>query len=314
MRKLAIVGATGLVGQMFLKVLKEENLLDVFEITLIVSNKSAGKVMVFGDKHYQLFELTEKIIELKFDYAIFLTSEDVSKEWISKFTNFGTRVIDNSCAFRMCKNIPLVVPEINFNDVREDDKIIANPNCSTIQLVVCLDRLKENKITKVVVSSCQSVSGAGKEALFDLEEGTNNVFDCGIKNNFIAKIGEINKNGYCSEENKIINETLKILHSDFDIFATTVRVPINFCHGESVYIEFENEVDLNLIKKQLQCDYILLSDNLFYPKTCAGTNLTYVCRLRSLNKNMIQFFVIADNLRRGAAYNAVKILEKIDNL
>lgn len=314
MKKLAIVGATGLVGQTVLRVLKEENLIDKFEINLIVSNKSAGKVMVFNDKHYQLIELSNDVFELGFDYAIFLTSEDISREWIPKFVKVGTKVIDNSCAFRMDKDVPLVVPEINLGDIKKTDKFIANPNCSTIQLVVCLDRLRENTIKKVIVSSYQSVSGAGKEALFDLEEDTNNVFECGIKDNVIAKIGDINKNGYSSEENKIMNETLKILHNNFDIYATAVRVPISFCHGESVYVEFEKPIDLNLIKKQLSCDYLLLTDELFYPKNCKGTNLTYICRLRKAGKKAIQFFVIADNLRRGAAYNAVKILEKIDEI
>lgn len=311
MKKLAIVGATGLVGQTVLKVLKEENLLDEFELYLIVSSNSAGKVMVFNEKHYRLFELSNEIVKLQFDYAIFLTSEEISKEWIPKFTDVGTIVIDNSCGFRMDNDVALVVPEINLSDIKETDKLIANPNCSTIQLVVCLDKLKENKIKKVIVSSYQSVSGAGKEALWDLEEETNNVFECGIKNNFIAKIGEIKENGYCSEENKIMNETLKILHADFEIYATTVRVPINFCHGESVFVEFENDVDLLKIKERLKCNHILLSDDLFYPKTCVGTNLTYVCRLRKAGKNAIQFFVIADNLRRGAAFNAVEILKNI---
>lgn len=313
MKKLAIVGATGLVGQTVLKVLKEENLLDEFELFLIVSNKSAGKVMVFNDKHYHLFELSSEIVKLQFDYAIFLTNEEISKDWIPKFTDFGTIVIDNSCEFRMNKNVPLVVPEINLSDIQKTDKLIANPNCSTIQLVVCLDKLKENKIKKVVVSSYQSVSGAGKEALWDLEEETNNVFECGIKNNFIAKIGKLQENRYCTEENKIMNETLKILHASFEIYATTVRVPISFCHGESVFVEFESEIDLSKIKEQLKCNHILLSDDLFYPKTCVGTNLTYVCRLRKAGKNAIQFFVIADNLRRGAAFNAVEILKNIIN-
>lgn len=314
MKKLAIVGATGLVGGAVLNVLKEENLIDVFEIYLLVSNNSAGKVLVFGDKHYPLVALSDDVLEIGFDYSIFVTSEDISRLWVKKFEDNDVIVIDNSSAFRMNKNVPLVVPEINFSDIKEDNKIIANPNCSTIQLVVVLDRLKNlYDIQSVIVSSYQSVSGAGREALNDLKNHKTDYFSCGIENNFIPQIGAIKDNGFCSEENKIMNETKKILHSDFDVFATTVRVPIAFCHGESVYVKFKSKVDFEKIKAEISCDWIKLSDDLFYPKDCAGSNLTYVCRLRKCSENEIMFFVIADNLRRGAAYNAVEILKQLKN-
>lgn len=312
MKKLALVGASGLVGQTVLKVLKEEGLIEKFELFLISSNRSAGKILVFDDKHYILHELCDDVLKEKFDYAIFVLNEDVSKVWVKKFAENGTTVIDNSSVFRMNKNVPLVVPEINFNIIKKSDKIIANPNCSTIQLVLVLDRLKKlADFESVVVSSYQSVSGAGKEALLDLETGSNNVFDMGIKDNFIAQIGKCAENKFCSEENKIMLESQKILKDKFNISATTVRVPIRFCHGESVYIKFSKNVDIEEVKKSLDCEYIVFSDDMFYPKDCENTNETYVFRLRKHSDNEILFFVIADNLRRGAAYNAVQILKKL---
>lgn len=312
MKKLAIVGASGLVGQTVLKVLKEEKLTQNYEIFMLSSTRSAGKVLIFDDKHYRLFELSDEILKLKFDYAIFVTSEDVSKVWCEKFAKTGTIVIDNSSAFRLNKNIPLIVPEINFNLVKNYDKIIANPNCSTIQLVLVLDKLmKLSKFESVVVSSYQSVSGAGKDALLDLEKNTNKFFEMGIKNNFIAKIGSINENGFCSEENKIMLESQKILNEKFNIVATTVRVPVNFCHGESVYIKFSEDIDFEKVKEVLKCDYIKVSEDMFYPTDCVDTNETYVFRLRKQSESEIVFFVIADNLRRGAAFNAVEILKRL---
>lgn len=314
MKKLAIVGATGLVGQTVLGVLEGKKLLDEFDIYLLVSNNSAGKVLIFEGRHYPLYELNENVISLKFDYAIFVTSEDVSRGWVEKFSKTGTVVIDNSSAFRMEDGVPLVVPEINFSDIKESDKIIANPNCSTIQLVVVLDRLKKlYDIDSVIVSSYQSVSGAGREALNDLENHKTDYFSCGIENNFIPQIGSMKENGFCSEENKIMNETKKILHAGFDVIATTVRVPIAFCHGESVYVKFKSKVELEKIKEALMCDWISLSDDLFYPRDCAGSDLTYVCRLRKYSDREILFFVIADNLRRGAAFNAVEILKRLED-
>lgn len=312
MKKLAIVGASGLVGQTVLRVLKEERLHKKFELYMITSKNSAGKVLVFDNKHYRLIELTNDVFKLGLDYAIFVTSEDVSKIWVKNFEARGITVIDNSSAFRLNKNIPLVVPEINLKTITAEDRIIANPNCSTIQLVLVLDRIRKlSEFEDIVVSSYQSVSGAGKDALDDLENDTHYVFEKGIKDNFIAKIGGFSENLNCSEENKIILETQKILNENFNIVATTVRVPVRFCHGESVYVKFKNKVNFDDVKKAIECDYIKVSEDLFYPKECAGTNLTYVCRLRKHSDNEILFFVIADNLRRGAAYNAVEILKRL---
>lgn len=312
MKKLAVVGATGLVGQKVLEVLKEESLSDSFELYMFVSDKSAGKVMIYNDRHYLLMELDEQILDIGFDYAIFLTSETISKVWVPKFARAGAIVIDNSSAFRMKKNIPLIVPEINFNLIKNQDKIIANPNCSTIQLVLVLDRLKNlSKIKRVVVSSYQSVSGAGKDALKDLNDKSNNFFIMGITDNIIPQIGEIDDGGNCAEENKIINETKKILGIDSDVYATTVRVPTSFCHGESVFVEFESNIDIKEVKKALNVRYIKQGD-MFYLTDCTQTNLTYVCRIRQSSNKIIQFFIIADNLRRGASYNAVEILRLLN--
>ncbi len=314
MKKLAIVGATGLVGQSVLQVLHEEGLGERFELFLISSTTSAGKVLVYGEKHFMLLKLDESVLNYGFDYAIFLTSEDISKIWVKKFSSRGTIVIDNSSAFRLEESVPLVVPEINMKQIKQEDKIIANPNCSTIQLVLVLDKLQAlGKFEAIVVSSYQSVSGAGKDALSDLKNGTRKTFDCDIKNNFIARIGKISENQNCSEENKIILETQKILNKNFNIAATTVRVPIPFCHGESVYVKFEKGVDFDKVRKALNCEHILINDDIFYPSECEGSNLTYVCRLRKHSENEILFFVIADNLRRGASFNAVEILKRISN-
>ena len=310
MKKLAIIGATGLVGNTLLQVLQEEGLSNELELVMFVSDRSAGREIEYNGKRYLLNELTEDIINLGLSYAIFLTGEDVSAVWARKLSLSGVVVIDNSCAFRLEKDIPLLVPEINFGSIRGTETLIANPNCSTIQLVLVLNVLKDlDLIKKLIISSYQSVSGAGKDALADLENGTKNIFPVQIRNNFIASIGAIQQNGNCSEENKIINETQKILGLNVEVIANCVRVPVKFCHGENVYVEFESEPSLETVKKRLQKEtYIKYSDDLFYPSECAGTNLTYVCRLRKAGKNGIQMFIIADNLRRGAAYNAVKIL------
>lgn len=313
MKKLAIIGVTGLVGQSLLRVLEEEGLTEAFDLFMFVSDKSAGKILQYNNKHYFLNELNKQIFDIKLDYAVFLTSENVSRVWAKNLSVSGVTVIDNSCAFRLDKDVPLIVPEINFNKINLNDKLIANPNCSTIQLVLVLNLLKSlTKIKKVVVSSYQSVSGAGKDAILDLENDTRDIFPVSMRENVVASIGAIDEQGACAEENKIVHETKKILDCDFDIFATCVRVPIKYCHGESVYIEFEESVSCYDVKRRLMDNsYIKVSDELFYPSECAGTDITYVCRLRQAGENGIQMFIIADNLRRGASYNAVKILDML---
>lgn len=312
MKSLTIVGASGLVGQEIINVLDEENMLENFDITLITSENNAGKIFFIKNREYRFIALNEKVAYKHFDYVIFSAGEDISKKWVHVFKKNGATVIDNSNAFRRNECVPLVVPEINFEKIKNNDKIISNPNCTTIQLAVVLDRLmKKYTIKDVVVSSYQSVSGAGKTAVYDLKNNTKKYFEKGINNNFIPAIGEVLENGFCQEEDKIMFETNKIFESEINVIATTVRVPIVNCHGESVYVRFENNIDFDNIKTLIHCDYIVLSNEILTPNDCVGENKTFVCRLRQVSKNEITFFVIADNLRRGAAYNAVMILKKL---
>lgn len=308
---LAIVGAAGLVGETLLKIISEEKLFEELDLTLFVSEKSAGSSVIFCGKTYRLLELNEKNASRHFDFAIFSAGDEVSKKWAEFFAGFGATVIDNSNAFRRNADVPLVVPEINGNEVLGRSKIIANPNCSTIQLAVVLSRLLSvSKIEKVVVSTYQSVSGAGKRALLDLKNKTNLQITEGIDNNIIAKIGEILPSGFSVEEDKIMFELNKILKSNISVCATAVRVPISHCHGESVYVKFEGKVKKEQICSAINCDEIVYGeDKIFLPTECEGKNTTSVFRLRMLSENESAFFVIADNLRRGAAYNAIEILK-----
>lgn len=312
MKSLAIVGASGLVGQEIINVLDEEKLLEKLKITLITSENNAGKIFFIKDREYRFIALGQNVANKHFDYVIFSAGEEISKKWVPVFELNGATVIDNSNAFRRDEDVPLVVPEINFEKIKNNNKIISNPNCTTIQLAVVLDRLmKKYAIKDVVVSSYQSVSGAGKTAVYDLKNNTNKYFEKSINNNFIPAIGEVLDNGFCQEEDKIMFETNKIFESKLNVIATTVRVPIVNCHGESVYVRFEDDIDLDEIKKLINCEYIVLSNEILTPSECVGENKTFVCRLRQVSKNEITFFVIADNLRRGAAYNAVMILKKM---
>lgn len=311
--KIAIVGASGLVGEMILKILDEENLFENNIICLYVSKRSAGKEYLYKGNIFRFVELNENALKQNFDIVFFSAGASVSKLWAKKFVEAGSFVIDNTSAFRKEKNIPLVVPEINSDVLSVDKKLIANPNCSTIELTVVIDKLRKlSKIKKIVVSTYQSVSGAGRLALLDLKNNAKNVFKYGINDNIIPKIGEICENRYTEEENKMMFELPKILAEDIKVLASAVRIPVSVCHGESVYVEFEERVCFDEIEDVVECDYIKYSnEDVFNLSDIKGTNQTYVCRLRQFSKNEIQFFVIADNLRRGAAYNAVKIAKHI---
>ncbi len=313
MINVAIVGATGLVGETIIKVLEEEGLIKKIRLSLFASDNSHGKLLTIGKIDYRLTSLNEDALRQKFDYVFFSAGDEVSKEWAKKFVKSGSIVIDNSNAFRREKTVPLVVPEINCENIENTPKIISNPNCSTIQLAVVVHRLLEiSDINKIIVSSYQSVSGAGRPALSDLVLGTNKFFDVKIQNNIIAQIGGVEENGFCTEENKIMFELNKILGTKINILATTVRVPIPYCHGESVYIKFKNKVDINLIKSALRCSHItLLEDEIAFPSIVAGTNQTYICRLRLVKEKELMLFIVADNLRRGAAYNAVETFKRL---
>ena len=309
-KKLAIVGATGLVGQSVMQVLFEENLLNKFDLTLFVSEKNSNKDLRFKNKVYKLCALNSKQANEKYDYAIFSAGDDVSKVWAYHFLTRGAVVIDNTNAFRRREDIPLVVPEINSQLIKNETKLIANPNCSTIELVLALDKLKKlGEIKKVVVSTYQSVSGAGSKALDDLNNKTRFVFEKGIENNAIAEIGKILKTDYSTEEDKIMFESKKILNKEFEIFASAVRVPIAYCHLESVYVEFDRTVDISNIQN-LSDKTIAFVSGIVLPTEVSGTNKTFVFRTRKCSDCSIMFFVLADNLRRGASFNAIQILKK----
>lgn len=312
--KVAIVGATGLVGRTILKVLEEKNFHNV-EYTLFASKKSAGNKIEFMGKNYIICELDENSFDSGFDYAIFSAGGATALKYAPIAVSKGCVVIDNSSAFRMDKNVPLVVPEVNKEKIFENNGIIANPNCSTIQAMLPLKVLDDKyKIKRIVYSTYQAVSGAGKKGLEDLEKGLNGIF----YNNCVPQIDVFLDDGYTKEEHKMIDETRKILNKpELLITATAVRVPVQNCHSESINVEFENEVDIYEAKMLLQnADGIILTDdieNSIYPlaRKANGNNEVFVGRIRrDLSvKNGLNMWVVADNLRKGAATNAVQILE-----
>lgn len=321
----AIVGATGLVGSSFLKILEEKKL-PIDKYTLFASKRSAGKKINFMDKDYIIEELTENSFDSCFTYALFSAGSDISKIYAKIAESKGTIVIDNSSFFRMNENIPLIVPEVNINDIyRYNSKIIANPNCSTIQALVALAPLhREYIIKRIVYSTYQAVSGAGQKGIDDLINTSNNLkaskFTYSIYNNCLPHIDTFLENGYTKEEEKMINETKKILNDNsINITATCVRVPVVNCHCESINVEFENDFDVLELKRLLSLqDGIALLDDIeknIYPINTFVNNKdsVFVGRVRRdySVKSGINMWVVADNIRKGAATNAVQILEKI---
>ncbi len=322
--KLAVVGATGLVGRTILKVLEEKNLPN-FEYKLFCSSKSNGTVLKLLGKDYIAEELTEKSFDEGFDFAIFSAGADTSKKYSPIAASKNCIVIDNSSAFRMDDDVPLIVPEVNPEYIKQNHGIIANPNCSTIQAVVLLKPLDDKyKIKRIVYSTYQAVSGAGKKGLEDLLEKNsyNNLkkFPHPIYNNCLPHIDVFMEDGYTKEEHKMIDETRKILgRQDIKITATAVRVPVENCHGESINIEFENNFDLDEVKEILKNSQgVVLYDetkNNIYPlaSTVNGHDEVYVGRIRRdfSKPNSLNLWCVADNIRKGAATNAVQIMEKI---
>ena len=323
---IAIVGATGLVGQTVLKVLEEKNLTD-FKYELLASKRSQGKKIRFMNKEYEVEELTPNTFDKKIDYAIFVAGSEISKEYARLAVQKGTIVIDNSSYFRMDEDVPLVVPEVNPEDIKKHRGIIANPNCSTIQAVVALKPLDDKyKIKRIVYSTYQAVSGAGSKGIKDLEntlEGLKNEkFPYPIANNCIPQIDSFTANGYTKEEMKMINETRKILNNpQMKITATTVRVPILNSHSESINVEFEKDFEIEELKTLLSnSPSIVLQDDIskeVYPLAVAttGKDEVYVGRIRRDDsiESGINMWVVADNIRKGAASNAVQILELLIN-
>lgn len=321
----AIVGATGLVGSMFLKVIEERKLnIDKFE--LFASSKSAGKIISFLGKDYTVNELTKDTANRHFDYALFSAGSKVSLKYAPLFAKSGTIVIDNSSAFRMQDNVPLIVPEINFDtfDI-SSHKIISNPNCATIQAVLPLKVLDDNyKIKRIVYSTYQAVSGAGLPGINDLGLTMlgfkENKFPHKIFNNCVPHIDDFIKNLYTKEEMKTINETKKILNrDDLQVTATCVRVPVLNSHSESINVEFENDFELKDIYQLLSIseNIVVLDDTDYniYPLSAyaTGKDEVFVGRIRRdfSVKSGLNIWVVSDNLRKGAATNAVQILEKL---
>ncbi|MBR0350939.1 MAG: aspartate-semialdehyde dehydrogenase [Clostridia bacterium] len=314
--KVAIVGATGLVGRTILKVLEEKNFEKV-QYTLFASKKSAGMELEFLGQKYIVNELTENSFNSGFDFAIFSAGASTALKYAPIAAEHGCIVIDNSSAFRMDNNVPLVVPEVNKEKIFENHGIIANPNCSTIQAMLPLKVLDDNyKIKRIVYSTYQAVSGAGKKGLEDLAKKENGKF----YNNCVPQIDVFLDDGYTKEEHKMINETRKILDKpDLAITATCVRVPVKNCHSESINVEFEKEIDINEIQKTFKnAKNIILADdfkNSIYPlaREADGKDEVFVGRIRKdySVENGINFWCVADNLRKGAASNAVQILEEL---
>ena len=322
--KLAVVGATGLVGRTFLKVLEEKNFPN-FEYKLFCSKRSSGSIIKFLGKDYVTEELTENSFDEGFDFALFSAGGDTAKKFAPIAAKKGCLVIDNSSAFRMDEDVPLVVPEVNPDCINSNKGIIANPNCSTIQAVVPLKPLDDKyKIKRIVYSTYQAVSGAGKNGLDDLlnksTESNLKKFPHPIYNNCLPHIDVFMEDGYTKEEHKMINETRKILgRQNINITATTIRVPVENCHGESINVEFENDFDLDDVRNTLKDSKgIVLCDdpkNNVYPLATIvnGHDEVYVGRLRRdfSNPNTLNMWCVADNIRKGAASNAIQILEEI---
>jgi len=322
---IAVVGATGMVGEKFIQVLQERNI-KADNFYLFASSKSAGKKVKLFDKEYTVIELCEdNVKDKKIDYALFSAGGSISKEYAPIFAKYGAIVIDNSSAWRQDKNVPLVVPEVNPEDILWNNGIIANPNCSTIQAILPLKAIDDKyKIKRIVYSTYQAVSGAGKKGYDDLKNGINGEapkkFVHPIFSNVLPHIDDFLDNGYTKEEEKMIFETRKILHNqDLKITATTVRVPVFNSHSESINIEVEKSFELDDVFKTLKefKNIIVMDDpkNNIYPMATIANNHdeVYVGRIRRdfSVENGLNIWVVADNIRKGAATNAVQILEKI---
>ncbi len=316
---IGIVGASGEVGRMMIKVL-EEHKIEITKLDLFASKRSAGQKISFNDEYVIIRELTEKSMMKKYDYLLFSAGSSVSKKYATIAEKYGNTVIDNSSAFRSSEKIPLVIPEINGELLKNYRGIIANPNCSTIQMLLALNNLhKKFIIKKIVVSTYQAVSGAGHSALEEMinqrkGKTTHRIFPKKIDLNVIPLIGEILENGYSTEEMKMQNETRKILRDkDISVLATTVRVPVSYGHSESVFCEFEKEISLESVQKILRnTESIVLSEKgIITPLDIVDSDETYVSRLRiGFDLHSINFWNVANNIRVGAATNAVRILEK----
>ena len=317
--RVAVVGATGMVGNVLLQVLREQNF-PITELIPVASEKSVGNIILFGGLEFTVVGL-QTALEMKPDLAIFSAGGETSLEWAPKFAAFGTTVIDNSSAWRMDPTKKLIVPEINGEILSANDKIIANPNCSTIQLVLVLAPLhKKYSVKRVVVSTYQSITGTGVKAVEQMENERKNLqgemaYHYPIDKNCIPQCDTFLENGYTKEEMKLTNETKKILDPIINVSATAVRVPVVGGHSEAVNIEFENEFDLTEVRKLLhEMPGVTLKDdpttNTYpMPKYAEGKDDVFVGRIRrdESQEKTLNLWIVADNLRKGAATNAVQI-------
>lgn len=319
--KLAIVGVTGMVGQEMLKVLEERNL-PITDLIPVASEKSCGKNILFNGKLFEIISLTT-LLENPPELALFSAGSEISKIWAPKLAAKGCKVIDNSSYWRMNKNHKLIVPEINGGELEKEDMIIANPNCSTIQLVMALAPLhKKYGVKRVVVSTYQSISGTGIKAVEQLEneelslEG-DMVYPHPIYKNVLPHCDVFLENDYTKEEMKLTNETKKILDQQIEVSATAVRVPVDGGHSESVNVTFENDFEIAELKAVLaSMEGIAVLDNpkaneYPMPINTKGKDEVFVGRIRRdfTQENTLNMWVVADNLRKGAATNTVQIAE-----
>lgn len=317
--KVAVVGATGMVGNVMLQVLREQNF-PITELIPVASEKSIGTEIDFGGLKFKVVGM-ETAIAMRPDIALFSAGGDTSLEWAPKFAAAGCTVIDNSSAWRMDATKKLIVPEINGEILTSEDKIIANPNCSTIQLVLALYPLhKAYKVKRVVVSTYQSITGTGVKAMQQMENERNGIsgemaYKYPIDKNCIPQCDSFEENGYTKEEMKLTNETKKILDETIKVTATAVRVPVVGGHSEAVNIAFEKDFDLSEVRRLLheQPGIVVKDDNTTYsypmPKYAQGKDAVFVGRIRrdETQPNTLNMWIVADNLRKGAATNAVQI-------
>lgn len=320
--KVAVVGATGMVGNVMLQVLAERNF-PITELLLVASERSVGKQLEYKGKNYTIIGLQDAV-DARPDIALFSAGGTTSELWAPKFAEVGTTVVDNSSAWRMDPSKKLVVPEINGNVLTKEDKIIANPNCSTIQLVMALAPLhKKYKMKRVVISTYQSVSGTGVKAVQQLENEEKGIkgemaYHYPINRNAIPQCDVFLDNGYTKEEMKLVKEPKKILNDDsFSVTATAVRIPTSGGHSEAVNVQFENDFDLADVRKLLAATPgVIVQDNLdtnTYPMPMYANNKdeVFVGRIRRDESlpNSLNMWIVADNLRKGAATNTIQIGE-----
>ena len=317
--RVAVVGATGMVGNVMLEVLREQNF-PITELIPVASEKSVGQKITFGTLEYPVVNL-QTALEMKPDLAIFSAGGETSLEWAPKFAEAGTFVVDNSSAWRMDPSKKLIVPEINGDSLTVEDKIIANPNCSTIQMVMVLAPLhKAYKVERVVVSTYQSITGTGVKAVQQMENERQGIsgemaYAYPIDKNCIPHCDAFTENGYTKEEMKLTKETKKILDPSIRVTATAVRVPVVGGHSEALNIEFAKDFELGEIRKMLhETDGVTVKDdpttNSYpMPKYAQGKDDVFVGRIRrdESQENTLNLWIVADNLRKGAATNAVQI-------